>query len=64
MNTALETATYIAGLTAFCMVILCMIVFIVDEIITMKKGMKNFYHGVHGVTRRRKNSVQLRATPW
>jgi hypothetical protein len=49
MSPALATATLIAALTAFCMVILCMIVFIVDEIITMKKGRRS--------TRRRKNSV-------
>jgi hypothetical protein len=40
MNPTLATATYIAALTAFCMVILCMIVFIIDTIITMKKGIK------------------------
>jgi hypothetical protein len=33
----LQNATYIATLTAFCTVILCMIVFIVDTIIRMKK---------------------------
>jgi hypothetical protein len=37
MTSTLSTATYIAALTALCMVIVCMIVFIVDTIITMKK---------------------------
>jgi hypothetical protein len=47
MNTTLSTATYIAGLTAFCMVILCMIVFIVDTIITMKKGKRRYANTVY-----------------
>jgi hypothetical protein len=36
----LQTATLIAALTTSCMVSACMIVFIVDTIIQMKKGIR------------------------
>jgi hypothetical protein len=43
MNPALQTATLTAALVTCCMVSLCMIVFIVDTIIAMKKGIGKIY---------------------